>query len=117
MTREILDDSYNAPEAILCPRVENEFLSAYKSFFARSFGTGLQKEELLRPANLIKWVNDSITMLRDPKAWSIPMSPAGVYQARRILSRERSSTRMPGSGWMLISRLRLRLWLRPERWC
>lgn len=90
MTREILDDSYNAPEAILCPRVENEFLSAYKSFFARSFGTGLQKEELLRPANLIKWVNDSITMLRDPKAWSIPMSPAGVYQARMADARSRN---------------------------
>lgn len=90
VTREILDDSYNAPEAILCPRVENEFLSTYKSFFARSFGTGLQKEELLRPANLIKWVNDSITMLRDPKAWSIPMSPAGVYQARMADARSRN---------------------------
>ena len=90
VTREILDDSYNAPEAILCPRVENEFLSAYKSFFTRSFGTGLQKEELLRPANLIKWVNDSITMLRDPKAWSIPMSPAGVYQARMADARSRN---------------------------
>lgn len=90
VTREILDDSYNAPEAILCPRVENEFLSAYKSLFARSFGTGLQKEELLRPANLIKWVNDSITMLRDPKAWSIPMSPAGVYQARMADARSRN---------------------------
>lgn len=90
VTREILDDSYNAPEAILCPRVENEFLSAYKSFFARSFGTGLQKEELLRPANLIKWVNDSITVLRDPKAWSIPMSPAGVYQARMADARSRN---------------------------
>lgn len=90
VTREILDDSYNAPEAILCPRVENEFLSAYKSFFARSFGTGLQKEKLLRPANLIKWVNDSITMLRDPKAWSIPMSPAGVYQARMADARSRN---------------------------
>ena len=90
VTREILDDSYNAPEAILCPRVENEFLSAYKSFFARSFGTGLQKEELLRPANLIKWVNDSIMMLRDPKAWSIPMSPAGVYQARMADARSRN---------------------------
>lgn len=90
VTREVLDDSYNAPEAILCPRVENEFLSAYKSFFSRSFGTGLQKEELLRPANLIKWVNDSITMLRDPKAWSIPMSPAGVYQARMSDARSRN---------------------------
>ena len=90
VTREILDDNYNAPEAILCPRAENEFLSAYKSFFARSFGTGLQKEELLRPANLIKWVNDSITMLRDPKAWSIPMSPAGVYQARMADARSRN---------------------------
>ena len=90
VTRTILDDSYNASEAILCPRVENEFLSAYKSFFARSFGTGLQKEELLRPANLIKWVNDSITMLSDPKAWSIPMSPAGVYQARMADARSRN---------------------------
>ena len=90
VTREILDDSYNAPEAILCPRVENEFLSAYKSFFARSFGTGLQKEELLRPANLIKWVQDSITVLRDPKAWSIPMSPIGVYQARMADARSRN---------------------------
>lgn len=82
VTRTILDDSYNASDAILCPRVENEFLSPYKSFFAGLFGTGLSKEELSVPSNLIRWVQDSITVLRDPKAWSIPMSPIGVYQAR-----------------------------------
>ena len=82
VTREILDDSYNASDAILCPRVENEFLSPYKSFFAGRFGTELSKDELSVPGNLIKWVNDSITLLRDPKAWSIPMSPEGVYNVR-----------------------------------
>ena len=52
VTRTILDDSYNASDAILCPRVENEFLSPYKSFFAGLFGTGLSKEELSVPSNV-----------------------------------------------------------------
>lgn len=90
VTRVILDDSYNASDAILCPRVENEFLSPYKSFFSSRFGNELSKEELTVPANLIKWVNDSITLLRDPKAWSIPMSPKGVYQARMADVRSRN---------------------------
>ena len=90
VTRPILDDSYNAVDAILCPRVENEFLSPYKSFFAGLFGTGLSKEELSVPSNLIRWVQDSITVLRDPKAWSIPMSPIGVYQARMADVRSRN---------------------------
>ena len=90
VTRTILDDSYNASDAILCPRVENEFLSPYKSFFAGLFGTGLSKEELSVPSNLIRWVQDSITVLRDPKAWSIPMSPIGVYQARMADVRSRN---------------------------
>lgn len=82
VTREILEDSYNATDAILCPRIENEFLSPYKSFFGERFGTELSKEELSVPSNLVKWVKDSITVLRDPKAWSIPMSPEGVYRSR-----------------------------------
>ena len=90
VTRLILDDSYNAVDAILCPRAENEFLSPYKSFFAGLFGTGLSKEELSVPSNLIRWVQDSITVLRDPKAWSIPMSPIGVYQARMADVRSRN---------------------------
>ena len=90
VTREILDDNYNASGAILCPRVESEFLSPYKSFFGSRFGTELSKEELSVPENLIKWVNDSITLLRDPKAWSIPMSPEGVYNVRMADRRSRN---------------------------
>ena len=33
VTREILEDSYQSEESILCPRIENEFLSPYKGFF------------------------------------------------------------------------------------
>ena len=90
VTRAILDDSYNASDAILCPRVENEFLSPYKSFFSERFGTELSREDLSVPANLIKWVQDSIAVLRDPKAWSIPMSPEGVYNARMADARSRN---------------------------
>ncbi len=90
VTRAILDDSYNVSGAILCPRVENEFLSPYKSFFTERFGTELSKDELSVPANLIKWVRDSITVPRDPKAWSIPMSPIGVYKARMADVRSRN---------------------------
>lgn len=35
-------------------------------------------------------MRDSITVLRDPKAWSIPMSPIGVYQARMADVRSRN---------------------------
>ena len=90
VTRDILDDSYDASGAVLCPRVENEFLSPYKSFFTELFGKELSKESLSVPANLIKWVQDSITVLHDPKAWNIPMSPKGVYLARMADSRSRN---------------------------
>lgn len=80
VTREILDDSYLDSTAILCPRVENEFLSPYKSFFNANLSRE-QKEALSDPSRLVSWVRDNIKLDRDLKAWKIPMSPAGVWKA------------------------------------
>lgn len=90
VTREILEDSYNAKESILCPRIENEFLSPYKSYFIERFGTELNKEELSEPANLIKWVQDNIKVVEDPKAYNMAMSPIGVYKIKMADVRSRN---------------------------
>ena len=76
ITLENLLDSYNDQEAVIGPRVENEFLSPYKTFF----GNIEQLEDLHNPQDVVTWVRSNITVLDDPKAWSIPMSPIGVYE-------------------------------------
>ena len=88
VTREILEDSYQAKDAILCPRVANEFLSPYKSFFNSAL-TADQKKELSNPANLVKWVKDNITLVNDTKAWRITMSPIGVFKSKLADPRSR----------------------------
>ena len=88
VTRAILDDSYNAEGSILCPRVENEFLSPYKGFF-KSVLSENEQETLKDPAALIAWVKDNITIPDDPKAWKIPMLPEGVWRSRIADARSR----------------------------
>ena len=76
ITLPVLMDSYNDRDAILGPRVENEFLSPYKSQFD-PYG---QLDDLMTPQDVVAYVRSNITVLDDPKAWSIPMSPFGVFE-------------------------------------
>jgi hypothetical protein len=88
VTLNILNDSYDAASAILCPRVGNEFLSPYKGYFS-SVLSDAQKASLSVPSNLVNWVADSIEIDGDPKAWRIPMLPEGVWKARLADPRSR----------------------------
>ena len=75
ITLPILMDSYLDRDAVIGPRVENEFLSPYKSLFQ-----GVEQlENLKTPQDVVKYVRSNITVLDDPKAWSIPMAPYSVY--------------------------------------
>ena len=85
ITLPILLDSYNDRDAILGPRVENEFLSAYKSQFD-PYG---QLDDLITPQDVVTYVRSNITVLDDPKAWSIPMSPFGVFETEMADPRSR----------------------------
>jgi len=70
-----LMDSYLDRDAVIGPRVENEFLSPYKSQFE-----GVEQlENLKTPQDVVTYVRSNITVLDDPKAWSIPMSPYSVF--------------------------------------
>ena len=88
VTRVILDDSYLAEESVLCPRIENEFLTPYKGFFNKVL-TEEQKSSLKDPVTLIKWVKDNIKDTEYPKAWRITMSPEGVWRSRTADPRSR----------------------------
>ena len=81
VTREILEDSYMATDAILCPRVANEFLTPYKGFFKGALSEE-ERKTLSNPINLIKWVKDNINLVNDTKSWRITMSPIGVFKSR-----------------------------------
>ena len=75
ITLENLMDSYMARDAVIGPRVENEFLSPYKTLFQGKE----QLENLKTPQDVVTYVRSNITVLDDPKAWSIPMAPYSVF--------------------------------------
>ena len=85
ITMENLLDSYKAREAVIGPRVENEFLSPYKGYF----GNIEQLEDLKAPQDVVTWVRSNITVLDNPLAWDIPMSPIGVYRSELATPRSR----------------------------
>ena len=85
ITMDNLMDSYNEREAVIGPRVENEFLSPYKWYFRNV----AQLEDLKNPQDVVKWVRSNITVLDDPLAWDIPMSPIGVYESEIASPRSR----------------------------
>ncbi len=85
ITLENLMDSYLDQDAVIGPRVENEFLSPYKTFF----GNVEQLESLRNPQEVVTWVRSNVTVLDDPLAWDIPMSPIGVYRSELATPRSR----------------------------
>ena len=85
ITMDNLLDSYDDREAVLGPRVENEFLSPYKAFFRNAEPL----DDLKNPQDVVKWVRSNVTVMDDPLAWDIPMSPIGVYRSELASPRSR----------------------------
>ncbi len=88
VSAEILEDNYQAVGSVLCPRVENEYLSAYKGFFADVLSPD-EVSSLSSPFNLITWVRKNIEVDDTPGAWDIPMSPKAVWNRRKAPARSR----------------------------
>ncbi len=82
ITPEILEDYYSA-DNFLGARVEDEFLTPFYGFFRE------HPLPVSTPLELLQWVQDNITVDDNPKAWNIPMSPAGVYGSRVASPRSR----------------------------
>ena len=62
---------------VLCPRVENEWLTPYKAFFRKCF-----KNQLKTPADLISWCADNIQIDHEHNPQLLRMRPISVYESR-----------------------------------
>ena len=82
ITPELLEDYYSA-DNFLGARVEDEFLSPFYGFFRE------HPLPVRTPQELVQWVQENITIDDNPRAWNIPMSPAGVYLSRKASPRSR----------------------------
>ena len=78
ITLENLKDYYST-DNFLGSRVENEFLTPFYGYFYEHM-----LEVINTPEEMVNWVRDNITVVDDPKAWRIPMSPRGVFESRLI---------------------------------
>ncbi|MDR0537857.1 MAG: transglutaminase domain-containing protein [Tannerellaceae bacterium] len=94
ITAEVLEDhlrnstySNNTPETfahhVRNPRVSNEMLTPYKSFFQTSMPEDLASKIKANPQTWVTWVADSISLADRLNPQRIPVSPAGVWKSRR----------------------------------
>lgn len=69
-------------EYIMNPRVANEFLTPYKSFFAANIEPSLAKQAVENPQALVDWVKNNISINDALNAQRIPIMPMGVWKSR-----------------------------------
>ena len=89
VTPEVLWDSYHATESILAPRIENEFLTPYKSWFLENIPDSLRAAFKGNAQAIVDWVEKHVHVDEDPLFWDIPVSPAGVWKSRQANPRSR----------------------------
>ncbi len=82
-------DSRNFSKYVRNPRVSNEMITPYKSFF-RSVMTSLEVAEFQAyPEKLVTWVKENVRVDHDCNLGGAPISPIGVWKARIADSRSR----------------------------
>lgn len=67
---------------ILAPRISNEALTPYKSFFQSKFTEDEMEAFRKNPQALVEWVSINVTVDEKNNSQRIPISPEGVWRAR-----------------------------------
>ena len=95
VSANILQDSYDARESILSPRMESEFLSPYKGWFLANIPVEQQKafsgegDPGQGARAILAWINENVTVDDNPLLWDIPASPVGTWLGRVATPRSR----------------------------
>lgn len=92
---EVLDDHlYNTDpkcdaEKVLAPRVANEMLTPYRSFFQKEIPAADADRFRADPQTLVDWCKEHVALRNDLCTVGTTVSPAGVWRARICDSRSR----------------------------
>ena len=81
------DHLYNTPVSanvatVLAPRIANEQLTAYRSFFGRVVNEKLRSRFTGNPETLVQWCRKNIVVRNDLSTLFTTISPEGVWRAR-----------------------------------
>lgn len=79
-TEVVKIDQFN--RYILDPRVANEFLTPYRSYFQANVDATLAKQAKEDPMALVDWVKKNITIKNKLNSQRIPVMPMGVFKSR-----------------------------------
>jgi transglutaminase-like putative cysteine protease len=69
-------------EYVLNPRIRNEIVVDYKSFFQRQFDADFIKKARQDVSILIRWIRDHIQVHPAANYYNVPITPRGVYRFR-----------------------------------
>lgn len=69
-------------EFVLCPRVRNEYLTAYRGYFQQSFGAPLIQEFREDPEKVAAWLREHVTIDISSNYYRAPLTPVGVYELK-----------------------------------
>ncbi|MDL2213796.1 transglutaminase domain-containing protein, partial [Bacteroides sp. OttesenSCG-928-N06] len=75
-------DSKHFVRYILNPRVSNELLCPYRSFFQEAFDSNQANRFKENPQTLVEWVKETIEINDNLNPQRIPVTPIGVYNAK-----------------------------------
>ncbi len=94
--KHVLDDHlYNTPEGadvakVLCPRVETELLTPYRSYLQKAVPAGLADVIRNNPADFVTWCRDNLDLYDDISLRYVQLSPERVWDTglADVISRE-----------------------------
>ncbi len=74
---------------VYCPRVANEMLTGWRSYFSGAFGEGERKEYVKNPQKLAKWIDKNILSVPEDNPRGYCLSPAQAMETRRADARNK----------------------------
>ena len=82
MLSHVRTSAVNFRKYVRNPRISNEMLTPYKTFFDKVISQETEQIYLEEPAKLIAWVAENIRVDKDCNLGGPAISPAGVWKAR-----------------------------------
>ena len=75
-------DKVSVTENVLCPRVNNEILAEYRGYLQGGFSDTFISDCRKNPADLVRWVKDSVKVDEKENWYHTPITPRGVFDVR-----------------------------------
>ncbi len=74
---------------VLSPRISNEIIVPWRSFFLKQIDTIIQVRMEQDPLEIIRWVTENISINQERQFYSIPASPIGVFNMKQSDTKSR----------------------------